>query len=116
MFGGKERALGRCANTRKNTAVDREVTDTLCCTFQLLMLRCGHGNKVVAACSDNAVLRRAWREAVERLWQAARSLRVNMGTLPKKEYARLRAEVESAKLDATNARMMLELPQQEHGC
>ena len=67
-------------------------------------------------CSQEAELIEAWNAAAERFSAAVSALRKSVGTITNPEYERLRAEIEDARLDADNARALLDIHRREHGC
>jgi hypothetical protein len=69
------------------------------------------------SCKIQASLNEAWSLAAEKFSAATKALTGDhIGKISKVDFMALRARAEDARLASENARLLLELHRQEHGC
>jgi hypothetical protein len=72
--------------------------------------------RVPMSCKIQASLTEAWSNATSEFSSAIKALTVAHAGMSEAEYRGLRAKAETARLASENARLLLELHRNEHGC
>jgi hypothetical protein len=69
------------------------------------------------SCKTQSTLTQAWLDANDRFSDAIRAMTGDhIGRISKAEYMALRGQAEEARLASENARLLIEIHRQEHGC
>jgi|HubBroStandDraft_1064217.scaffolds.fasta_scaffold741691_1 hypothetical protein len=68
-------------------------------------------------CETKAALAEAWSTATRQLSDATNAMTFDrIGRMSKEDYVVLRSQAEQARLASENARVLLQLHREEHGC